>query len=73
MSIQPLPLQLDFPTFRKSIKISVNPRHSIKQILIVFSQKLEIDYSSYTIVAKVRIDRDKRIKIPIDIPLIYAI
>ena len=73
MSIQPLPLQLDFPTFRKSIKITVNPRHSIKQILIVFSQKLEIDYSSYTIVAKVKIDREKKVKIPTDIPLMYAV
>ena len=57
MSIQPMPLQLDFPILRKSIKINVNPRNSIKQMLIVFSQKLDIDYSSYTIVAKVKIDK----------------
>ena len=68
----PLQLQLDIPLMRKRISVNVNPRNSIKQLLILFSQKLDIDYSSYTIVAKVKREKDK-IRIPTDIPLSFAL
>ena len=68
----PLQLQLDIPLMKKRISVNVNPRNSIKQLLILFSQKLDIDYSSYTIVAKLKREKDK-IKIPTDIPLSFAL
>ena len=68
----PLQLQLDIPLMKKRISVNVNPRNSIKQLLILFSQKLDIDYSSYTIVAKLKREKD-RIRIPTDIPLSFAL
>ena len=68
----PLQLQLDIPLMKKRISVNVNPRNSIKQLLILFSQKLDIDYSSYTIVAKLKREKDK-IRIPTDIPLSFAL
>jgi hypothetical protein len=69
--MQPIPLQIDFPTLRKSLKITIPPRTSLKQMLSLLSAKLDVDYSSFQVIAKIKHSGTKT-RIPPDIPIMYA-
>lgn len=73
MSVQNISVKIDFPSFRKTIQINMNPRTSIKQHLPLFGAKFDSDFSSFQVSAYLRTGNKERIKIPIDVPLVHAI
>lgn len=46
--------QIVFPTLLKQIKVSINPRNTVKQIIGMVSQKFNIDIISFEMIAKVK-------------------
>jgi len=65
--------QIIFPTLLKQIKVNVNPRNTVKQLVGMINSKFNIDFTSFEMIAKVRKSKDEKNRIPIDVPLLYAI
>lgn len=63
-----IPVQIEFPTLKKMIKINMNPRSSLKQYMVLFSAKFDTDFSIYRFSAFI-----KKTKMPISIEVPVAI
>ena len=64
--------QIIFPTLLKQIKVNINPRNTVKQLIGMVSQKFNIDFTSFEMIAKIKINNDRQ-RIPIDVPLLYTL
>ena len=67
MNHNQIQVQIEFKTLQKVIKISMNPRSTIKQHLPFLNAKFDTDFSSFQVTANIK-DAQRR-KIPIDVPL----
>lgn len=72
MNSDTIPIQIEFPSLKKMIKINFNPRSSLKQYLPLFGAKFDTDFSVFQVIANLKMNKEKK-RIPVDIPIRSAL